>query len=693
MADPQKLIFWASDKPALPGGDYTIQVTQQVHLAGSDKPGEVGTTTYPFAVAAPRFTLNPQDVLNVFPPPGSLGDYANALPHIQLRHSTLPYERVCAAQDDKGSPVDAPWLALLVVYDDEPYAPLQPGWKAGDLMEAQPPNGTILWCGLKPESGVEINPEDPVKVIEIDGATFANIFPKLEECILLTHVRSATDAQGLAESEPRAVIIANRLPKPGGSTTVHLVSLEGHMMNIDKQNAKAGQKVRLISLYNWRFSCTSPKLDLTGLLTSLNNTLLVQAVQANTDSNKLSQAVIPDAVTTALKQIGRPLGSTPVVTKDTIPGQWLIQDGLHNYSLIPENGTWRVLEKMPAVLRMPPVENGDAELHLQRGAAALGHRMRSGNRSVSWYHGPLIPADFAPPPIQLPAQNAAELLFYNANIGMQDVSYATAWELGRLLTLQNKPVAAALYTWKRQNAQAQKLLAIEHQLMHLPLGRTSLSGELPPIVLAFFKDLGLLAGVPFRYLVADERMLPPESLRFFQLDSMWVDCLIDGAFSIGRVLASDYRADAAAINHLNEQNLPNPTSGLLLRSAAVSGWPDLLLDAQASSGAIQPKRQEYLSANMLLCLYQEQIQSVTFHLKPEAFHFGLEGGLTVYKRTLRDSNGNQTGPSQEVKISGSRVVDWVDFQNRINARPLTSASATIAYQMVVEAPKIQYLVS
>jgi|ERR1700746_2591710 hypothetical protein len=64
--------------------------------------------------AAPRFFLNPQDIFAVFPPPGSLGEHSNVLPHVQLKRSTLPWER-----QPFGWGKDVPWLALLVFHEDE----------------------------------------------------------------------------------------------------------------------------------------------------------------------------------------------------------------------------------------------------------------------------------------------------------------------------------------------------------------------------------------------------------------------------------------------------------------------------------------------------------------------------------------------------------------------------------------------
>ena len=89
--------------------------------------------------------------------------------------------------------------------------------------------------------------------------------------------------------------------------------------------------------------------------------------------------------------------------------------------------------------------------------------MRQGERTVSWYHGPLIPAEnkFEP---QLPARAADELTRYDTAVGLLDVSYAAAWELGRLLALQSKQFSVRLYNWKR--AHAQRLKQYEQSLLH-----------------------------------------------------------------------------------------------------------------------------------------------------------------------------------------------------------------------------------
>jgi hypothetical protein len=64
-------------------------------------------------------------------------------------------------------------------------------------------------------------------------------------------------------------------------------------------------------------------------------------------------------------------------------------------------------------------------------------------------------------------------------------------------------------------------------------------GLLPTDARSWLAALRLLSGVPFQHIVADERLLPPESARFFYIDRGWTDALIQGALSVGAVTDAD----------------------------------------------------------------------------------------------------------------------------------------------------------
>jgi hypothetical protein len=95
-----------------------------------------------------------------------------------------------------------------------------------------------------------------------------------------------------------------------------------------------------------------------------------------------------------------------------------------------------------------------------RGYTAFDHAMRHGERTVSWYRGPLVPLSHKKPAqIQEPVSCADELLHYDPDTGLFDVAHAAAWQLGRLLALQNQGFALALERARGVfRAKAQRLL-------------------------------------------------------------------------------------------------------------------------------------------------------------------------------------------------------------------------------------------
>lgn len=99
---------------------------------------------------------------------------------------------------------------------------------------------------------------------------------------------------------------------------------------------------------------------------------------------------------------------------------------------------------------LPPTVGEEAEKLLERGYVPLNHWLRDGGRTVSWYHGPLSPclADVTEQKIQYFADAR---LIYEPEMGMFDISYSAAFNLGRLLALQSGSYATALDKWRQSN--------------------------------------------------------------------------------------------------------------------------------------------------------------------------------------------------------------------------------------------------
>lgn len=231
--------------------------------------------------------------------------------------------------------------------------------------------------------------------------------------------------------------------------------------------------------------------------------------------------------------------------------------------------------------------------------------------------------------------------------------------------------------------------------------------EMPPYMESFLAHLRLLIGVPFDYLIADSRLLPTESIRFFYIDRSWTDRLVDGAVSVGKIGSreqSHHQAHGASVQQqldvsekivrvlqrglqdfptakaVSDQNAQpaDLVTGLLLRSAAVVGWPHM--DVRAFSGnvpagidpsQIDPKlmlpllRLERLSPSVLIALFRGVPSLVWCEEPHHGVQFGVEqdnlGHLFI---PVRDASGHlvlsaniaQTQIPLPMRSGGRRVV-------------------------------------
>jgi hypothetical protein len=213
----------------------------------------------------------------------------------------------------------------------------------------------------------------------------------------------------------------------------------------------------------------------------------------------------------------------------------------------------------------------------------------------------------------------------------------------------------------RSQMQATMTAMFQSNARLLPIVEPS---KLPENLEQWLRNLQILKGVPFNYLVPDEGMLPPESIRFFYLDPNWMDALIDGAFSIGRNLTLDeaspifaidaaagpglrlnLRVNAAALRsaHLG---LPAPmttlkvVTGFILRSSLVPAYPGMGVYAyDDAGGTLEILRFERLGqdSETIFCLIDGDAAQIDLHEAPEQLHYGIDeyelssGNVSAFK--------------------------------------------------------------
>lgn len=694
------LKFSDSKVPALTGGKYTITIDQQVTdsaggvLSNND---QFPTATQKFEVHAPRFALDPSFIHAEHPPNGSVGNFDNRLAHVSLTRTTLPWEQELA-EGLTGERM--PWMALLLFAEGElPGDPHSEGtvntsFTVQELLDLQNTSTGdadyhVLGPEIEPDTVADQVLAGVCSTIDVPAAVFTAVVPYGEQLTHLAHVRDVGDepsffrASELDMTDPGtySVVMANRFPRTSGNYAAHLVSLEGFLEQLTSYGLPKGKDtVRLVSLRSWSFTSH------------------------------------PD-----------PGGHFADVVKNlAAPGT----DADHAHAAGQPSPEAALSLRLPPPINDESQEAIEVKNRLTWGYVPLSYVTAEGERTLSWYRGPLTPVPPSTVPgLQLPSntqqdngvdtKSSDDLLVYLPDWGVFDLSYAAAWTMGRLVALSHAPAGSAISQMQQQaRAAALRVLsrlstppeisglesgvspALEeltgnwpalrrfHQLVGdglaqrleripaadaaRPAGtasvpantagsraewlRTALGREEVRTVLAealtdeagqvadIIEALYTLELVSFDHLVADPRMLPPESVRFFHVDSTWIAALVKGLASAGVSTTLDQALQetvtAAVTAHLDSRP-PPPQAGLLLRSRLAKDWPGLIIEGSQGGNPVTIVRRDYLGPDLLLCLFDQVPDIVTLGQPHQDLYFGAEGD--DYVIDLRYLKGDHPG--------------------------------------------------
>lgn len=245
---------------------------------------------------------------------------------------------------------------------------------------------------------------------------------------------------------------------------------------------------------------------------------------------------------------------------------------------------------------------------------------------------------------------------------------------------------------------------------------------LPAYVAHALARYSLLHDIPFRYLVPDSALLPPESIRFLTIDPAWIQALIEGALKAGgrgsrelsrasaavalagaqaqalsgqvravvrrRLIVGAAEVSAAEGSRGASSQAATPAAdagdrtvtGLLLRSEMVERWPGMKVRAWASASpadippgadpsvieAARPDlvvpllRLECLGPSVLLALFDGQPRMLWLEEPHHAVQFGVERDQGVAAVALRDARGVLTGQRVTVPMRTGLAAGMVD---------------------------------
>lgn len=631
MTDKSEVTFYASHKPILRDGSYRLDVSHNLQILNQSPQPAFPASSLEFEVAGPRFEIESDQIHSVYPPNGSRGDFRALLPTLVLNRSTLPWER-SPTQSPTGDNSSA-WLFLLLV--DET-----------DLAKGEDSQALVVEHANLPIENVATKLVPPVSDDEISR------LPQHINCLAVDHslrTRFPTDLADLEYfsyarikpgEEEQAVILGNRLPPPGKNCTVYLVSLENFFSSPAEFDANS---FLIPYLHKWDFYSEQIYCITERALDNINSAL----PKLNVDLKPIKDTIYSgiESLLAALKGIGisssggeaqkiAELAKQPGMTFHEVMSN--LQGGFGPLSLSLE--TKNVLSL------------GTAELTHNK--TIKGYVGDVPFPTTAWYRGPYVatPFDLTTAFPEFPSSSKVtqvprqpESLAINYTEGPPDLTYSSAFELGRLTGLNDVRFSVALYRWKSQIANTQHA----KDTKHLAASDLLKKDPAPEEVVRAVENWKKLKGIPLRYLLPVSSLAPPESIRFFYIDNSWINAFISGAFSIGHTAKADFTPE------LQSLLLPpaNTKMGLLVHSFAVHAWPNFELDITFVDGTkktVTHSTKDNLAPNLACILEETHFDQLDFHLHHTKTHTGFLFENNKYQKTVNGTEVPIPQPSDYI---------------------------------------------
>ncbi|OAP61485.1 hypothetical protein AYL99_03688 [Fonsecaea erecta] len=462
--------LFSSEIPGLQGGDYVISATQVVHHKEDDrvldqnpKPSE-----QQFHVQAPRFSLPEDAIYSKYPPPGQEANH-DVLPHIVFNHATMPWENQGSLvfQGDDRNRNRVPWLALLTFTADElsntpdqvksffsDSAAGKSNYRQNDTLSVTVSLKDIVQLNADLASGPRYGDTDfqdatseKASLIFVQAKLFNDLFsaykddgerdttpkPDMSRHRFLSHLRSI-NTQGMAvagetEDTPKrdfGVIVSNRCApsyfEQPTAIYVHLVSLE-----------------RLEDIQPWP----------------------VPTNNASGTERRVALLALDSWVYTCLPPTG-----IDVKTR-------LENLGKNVFWMQPNLKTAPEMPDTPVKKR--------ALQRIADGFSMVRYRSQTGEETVAFTRGPLIPV-IVDKREGLQSNSGENLRIMDKEVGIMDISYSVAWQLGRTMALADRAFTTALTRVRRQItsiAQNEARVKLLRAAGRPHLSRLDLVGALP----------------------------------------------------------------------------------------------------------------------------------------------------------------------------------------------------------------------
>lgn len=624
-------------KPKLEAGEYVFSTVHRFKGKADHETNQRRAETLHVRVDGERIAIDDAHITSRYPPVGETGNFGDTLPHITFNKGPLPWTRFAFKEGDEstgagGVEVYEPWLYLLVVNEND----LEKGW-ATDVEPCR--LGDLAKGAYFPRAQHTSLLND----IALGGASQSvntvRLQKRLMKDLLLNGKNTKTDRKQL---EYLAHIRRRWQEAPAYPVSSMPARIKNTLDNGSLSYAQVRSELARESKLNLPETATKISVVRKGqswlVQDSVKGDLMLEVVAQSGDNIEIQVMSLKRESSVLVANRFAQSADTPTGEGRNIAmvislERYIDDASFEQIKTLPDSSLMRfvVLTSWEFTCREDKVnfeertqaidanalkyadediaKLADFKAFLESGRVPLEHRLRNNDRSMSWYRGPIVPNPITEENwdnVQLTQEemgrlqatdeqanetfvstDADKLLRYFPEDGMLDATYSAAYELGRMLSLQQPEYLNALRQYKKQVTRHAKLIADDEyrlslqfdlslQSQALPYGSISDSSETAKreAIFEWLGELGSLSAVPLWYLLPDERLLPCDSLRTGFIDPRWIQALWLGALSIDGRPKVTYQLLQDA---WETQKASLPKTAAFVRSDVLEAYPELLV--------------------------------------------------------------------------------------------------------------------
>jgi len=524
MVQPGFFVLHPAVLPPLPAGTYTL------HGEIEDVPaGPVAPLDSTITVSSPRWTMPPDQILSTFPPANSEGAYRATLPQIVLKRRTLPWERkvdaneripwlalVVVAEGEGSLSAESPVEQCITEFTKVPQPADRDVATSVYLSVTQTVVNGIFPCKEDLELLAHVREVDLSDSELADGdddgflaVVVANRLPQpgfdpkvghIPRKYLACLVNLETQLPVLPPPTPDNVLV---FEFDSQALVQDLRPMaQQYVANPDAFAMGSSTSAPFVAQRDVRDRAARPT-DVTDAYIGAAESVETVSHAVHTASSwspspaQIEQAAVSYAATDAAKLV-----------RDAMAGSWRLPVGaitfepvyrfpvLAHWSFtVTADGTFeqymqnldvgllgtlhgdKPAQPAPTTTAGPPPDVRPAPELAETGHVGLDHLTRRGDQVRAWFRGPAAPhptvreqaPTSGPQKGRLPFAHTSDQLRVVVPDGREDVSYAAAYEIGRLLALSQSAVVTALMRWRQEQFGAQRAALLAALAAH-PVG-------------------------------------------------------------------------------------------------------------------------------------------------------------------------------------------------------------------------------